>query len=165
MYPDGHVPTNFTHNVFLVASPAMAIGSTSLGERSGPMLTRFMEPTWSPPGFCRPKMDPMSAPWTLLSGALSRIAYPTRSIPWPYISARLSTYAALLSYQWFYLYLYIFLGVNLPFISVSNSRRVPKWPLKSHGMTFAYRAYVYQCVDVDLGICWTICFDSRGPFY
>ena len=30
----------------------------------------FMWPTWGPPGSCRPQMDPMSAPWTLLSGSV-----------------------------------------------------------------------------------------------
>ena len=27
-----------------------------------------MGPIWGPPGFCRPQMGPMLAPWTLLSG-------------------------------------------------------------------------------------------------
>ena len=27
-----------------------------------------MGPTWGPPGSCRPQIDPMLAPWTLLSG-------------------------------------------------------------------------------------------------
>ena len=31
-------------------------------------MTKFMEPTWGPPGSCRPQMGPMSASWTLLSG-------------------------------------------------------------------------------------------------
>ena len=31
-------------------------------------ISRFMEPTWNPPGSCRPQMGPMLAPWTLLSG-------------------------------------------------------------------------------------------------
>ena len=30
--------------------------------------TRFMGPTWGPPGTCRPQMGPMLAPWTMLSG-------------------------------------------------------------------------------------------------
>ena len=29
--------------------------------------TKFMGPTWGPSGSCRPQMDPMMAPWTLLS--------------------------------------------------------------------------------------------------
>ena len=29
---------------------------------------KFMGPTWGPPGSYRPQMDPMSVPWTLLSG-------------------------------------------------------------------------------------------------
>ena len=31
-------------------------------------ITKFMGPTWGPPGSCRPQMGPMLAPWTLLSG-------------------------------------------------------------------------------------------------
>ena len=31
-------------------------------------ITKFMEPTWGPPGCCRPQMSPMFVPWTLLSG-------------------------------------------------------------------------------------------------
>ena len=30
-------------------------------------IARSMGPTWGPPGSCRPQMDPMLAPWTLLS--------------------------------------------------------------------------------------------------
>ena len=33
-------------------------------------ISRFMGPTWSAPGSCRPQMGPMSAPWTLLSGTI-----------------------------------------------------------------------------------------------
>ena len=36
-----------------------------------PQLTRFMGPTWGPPGYCRPQMGPMLVPWSLLSGPLS----------------------------------------------------------------------------------------------
>ena len=32
--------------------------------------TRFMGPTWDPPGSCRPQVGPMLVPWTLLSGTL-----------------------------------------------------------------------------------------------
>ena len=32
------------------------------------LIARFMGPTWGPPGFCRPQMGPILAPWTLLSG-------------------------------------------------------------------------------------------------
>ena len=34
-----------------------------------PQITKFMGPTWSPPGSCQPQMGPMLAPCTLLSGA------------------------------------------------------------------------------------------------
>ena len=33
-------------------------------------ITKFMGPTWCPPGSCRPQMGPMWAPWTLLSGCM-----------------------------------------------------------------------------------------------
>ena len=31
-------------------------------------ISKFMGPTWGPPGSCRPQMGPILAPWTLLSG-------------------------------------------------------------------------------------------------
>ena len=31
-------------------------------------ITKFLGPTWDPPGSYRPQMGPMLAPWTLLSG-------------------------------------------------------------------------------------------------
>ena len=34
-----------------------------------PQITKFMGPTWGPPGSCRSQMGPMLAPWTLLSGS------------------------------------------------------------------------------------------------
>ena len=34
-------------------------------------ITKFMGPTWGPPGSCRPQMGPMLAPWILLSGKMS----------------------------------------------------------------------------------------------
>ena len=33
-------------------------------------ITKFIGPTWGPPGSCRTQMGPMLAPWTLLSGAI-----------------------------------------------------------------------------------------------
>ena len=33
-------------------------------------IAKFMGPTWGPPGSCRPRIDPILAPWTLLSGQL-----------------------------------------------------------------------------------------------
>ena len=35
-----------------------------------PQIAKFMGRTWGPPGSCRPQMDPMLAPWTLLSGTV-----------------------------------------------------------------------------------------------
>ena len=36
--------------------------------RQETQIAKFMGPTWGPPGSCRPQMDPMLAPWTLLLG-------------------------------------------------------------------------------------------------
>ena len=41
-------------------------------------ITRFMGPTWGPPGSCRPLMGPTLAPWTLLSGVFFGMA----SVAW-----------------------------------------------------------------------------------
>ena len=35
-----------------------------------PLIARFLGPTWGPSGADRTQMDPMLAPWTLLSGAI-----------------------------------------------------------------------------------------------
>ena len=35
-------------------------------------IENFMEPTWGPPGSCRPQMGPMLAPGTLLSGWIKK---------------------------------------------------------------------------------------------
>ena len=37
-------------------------------------IARFMGPTWGPPGPCRPQMDSMLAPWTLLLWYSSDVA-------------------------------------------------------------------------------------------
>ena len=45
--------------------------NTAFGAVSRPRATqrtRFLGPTWGPPGPCRPQMDPMLASWILLSG-------------------------------------------------------------------------------------------------
>ena len=44
-----------------------------------PQITRFMGPTWGPPGSCRPQMGPMLTPWTLLSGSICN--YPVSTVP------------------------------------------------------------------------------------
>ena len=38
-------------------------------------ISRFMGPTWDPPGSCRRWMGPMFAPWTLISGLLLQIMF------------------------------------------------------------------------------------------
>ena len=40
-------------------------------------IARFMQPTWGPPGSCRPQLGPMLAPWTLLSGFSSHEVKPS----------------------------------------------------------------------------------------
>ena len=38
-------------------------------------ITKFMGPTWGPPGSCRPQMGPMLAQWTLLSGLFMSMVF------------------------------------------------------------------------------------------
>ena len=38
-----------------------------------PQITKFMGPTWGPPGSCQPQMGPALAPRTLLSGTLNNL--------------------------------------------------------------------------------------------
>ena len=38
-------------------------------------ITKFMGPTWCPPGSCRPQMGPMQAPRSLLSGVLDALLW------------------------------------------------------------------------------------------
>ena len=59
----------------LTANPGSAPGHTGWRVKTSTLhntaqIARFMGPTWSPPGSCRPQMGPMLAPWTLLSGWL-----------------------------------------------------------------------------------------------
>ena len=42
-------------------------------------ITKFMGPTWGPPGSCRPQMGSMLAPWTLQSGTISTISRVSRT--------------------------------------------------------------------------------------
>ena len=70
-----------------------------------------MGPSWGPPGFCRPQMGPMLAPWTLLSGIGPKIGYcHACSCPctWGMNTHTMMTRQAIqaffktaLSYQWF----------------------------------------------------------------
>ena len=38
--------------------------------KRGPLIARFMGPTWGPPWSCRSQVGPILAPWTLLSGGI-----------------------------------------------------------------------------------------------
>ena len=42
--------------------------NNALSKNIGTQIAKFMGPTWGPPGSYRTQMDPMLAPWTLLSG-------------------------------------------------------------------------------------------------
>ena len=44
-------------------------------------ITRFMGPTWGPPGSCRPQVGPMLASWTLLSGMFTCLLHSKPYIP------------------------------------------------------------------------------------
>ena len=61
-------------NIFCLDSKHTEISSSYTKSRinncSTPQIAKFMGPPWGPPGFCRPQMGPMLAPWTLLSGYL-----------------------------------------------------------------------------------------------
>ena len=47
----------------------------------GRKIAKFMEPSWGPPGSCRPQMGSMLAPWTLLSGDVSDgLQYPNVTV-------------------------------------------------------------------------------------
>ena len=49
-------------------------------------IEKLMEPTWGPPGSCRPQMGPMLAPWTLLSGNLSNLVSLWSRLSWAHMS-------------------------------------------------------------------------------
>ena len=44
-------------------------------QKAPPQIAKFMEPTWGPPGSCRPQMGPMLAPRILLSGHSSNYTF------------------------------------------------------------------------------------------
>ena len=49
---------------------SIGFGNGLAPNRGHEQITKFMGPTWGPPGSCRPQMGPMMAPRTLLSGWL-----------------------------------------------------------------------------------------------
>ena len=69
--------------IFVNIKPGDGLIYSSTNRLSSLMLTyqitKFMGPTWGPPGSCRPQMGPMLALWTLLSG-LSSIG-PKKHVP------------------------------------------------------------------------------------
>ena len=54
--------------IFPCSAVYMVFHTTPIFLSKTPQITKFMGPTWGPPGSCRPQMGPMLAPWTLLSG-------------------------------------------------------------------------------------------------
>ena len=68
-------------------------------------ITKFMGPTWVPPGSCWPQMGPMSAPCTLLSGYISNSTGRTLicyAVQWGQMGSwRLKTPATLLLFTQF----------------------------------------------------------------
>ena len=58
--------------VSIIAQPYPIPNASSLskGVQEISQIAKFMGPTWGQPGFCRPQMGPMLAPWTLLSGVV-----------------------------------------------------------------------------------------------
>ena len=54
-------------NIFTCCFPVYGF---PMNHCEAPQITKFMGPTWGPPGSCRPQMGPMLAPWTLLSGSV-----------------------------------------------------------------------------------------------
>ena len=44
------------------------VNRISISHINSSQIAKFMGPTWGPPGSCRPKVGPMLAQWTLLSG-------------------------------------------------------------------------------------------------
>ena len=62
-----HVQCQFPWRLWMIW---MKLTSKKHNEALDVQITKFMGPTWGPPGSCRPQMGPMLAPWTLLSGRL-----------------------------------------------------------------------------------------------
>ena len=70
-------------------------------------ISRFMGPTWGPPGSCRPQMGPMVAPWTLISGQTSRtISYEYTTLLVPFRCHRLTEKGLVLD-TWLCLWLHL----------------------------------------------------------
>ena len=69
-------------------------------------ITKFMWPTWGPPGSYRPQLDPTLAPWTMLAGIISSwalwrlILSPLRLNFQNFIKARLDLTNYALTHVW-----------------------------------------------------------------
>ena len=53
--------------IYYTSTPSICLVHLSLPLIIKTKIAKFMGPTWGSPGSCRPQMDPMLAPWTLLS--------------------------------------------------------------------------------------------------
>ena len=71
-------------------------------------ITKFVEPTWGPPGFCRPQMGPMLVPLILISASLQARGANTTHHIYQAVSFMFWCGGSLLEYIYMYIYtLYI----------------------------------------------------------
>ena len=126
---------------------------------------KFMGPTWGPPGSCRPQMDSMLAPWTLLSGCTcshnrslsSSVLLAARSIIHASISCtkRIYSYSAALRYavNQEMLYLKSFTKIlNRKIFSVHNnySKETGRILVKFDTFVGCKKLYRCQCDQIPL---------------
>ena len=60
--------TEVLHNIVTKWAQKWGLFCCTEYSNKATQIAKFMGPTWSPPGSCRPQMGPMLTPWTLLSG-------------------------------------------------------------------------------------------------
>ena len=142
-------------------------------------ITKFMEPTWGPPGSCRPQMGPMLAPWTLqLSGMIfiiigCDIEGPSKWIALPLQSSH--DQAAQTGFWWFcYQFciqldesINIFNHIQFEISNQSNILTIFCLPINKHnihcpliGQEFADYTIIY-----DVLLCINILINSTLAFY
>ena len=126
---------------------------------------KFMGPTWGPPGSCRPQMDPMLAPWTLLSGCTcshnrnlsSSVLLAARSIIHASISCtkQIYNYSAALRYavnqEMFYLKSFTkILNRNIFSVHDSYSKETGRILVKFDTFVGCKKLYRCQCDQIPL---------------
>ena len=98
-----------------ILAPDIVIKSTSCVT---PQITKFMGPTWGPPGSCRPQMGPMLTPWTLLSGPWWQSwHYGKSSFQWyvKWISVCMGVCVSNINHIYHTVCIYIYADVNMEF--------------------------------------------------